>query len=126
MPINARQKGKRGEREFRDVLRAAGYCKARRGQQFSGEQGNPDVICPELPSIHWEVKRCQASQPYKWLSQASYDGMSLVVNGTIVSRIPVVAHKQNGKQWIAILPMDDFLEIVRRSDLPSVNGKSDL
>jgi hypothetical protein len=118
MPLNARQKGKRGEREFRDVLRAAGYCKARRGQQFSGEQGNPDVVCPELPDIHWEVKRCQNSTPYKWLEQARDDAPSLVY--------PVVAHKRNGRQWIAIVDLEALLEIIRRSDLPSMNGKSDL
>jgi hypothetical protein len=33
--MNSREKGKRGERAWRDELRAAGYD-ARRGQQFSG------------------------------------------------------------------------------------------
>jgi Holliday junction resolvase len=118
--MNSREKGKRGEREFRDVLRAAGYCKARRGQQYSGEQGNPDVICPELPSIHWEVKRCQTVSIHKWMEQAITD------SGDFDDVHPVVAHKRNGGEWLATLPMDDFLEIVRRSDLPSVTGKSDL
>lgn len=107
--MNSREKGKRGEREFRDVLRAAGYCKARRGQQFSGEQGNPDVICPELPDIHWEVKRCNVTKPYTWVEQAFRDSKTTYA---------VVAHKKNLGDWIAILPMDDLLEIIRRSDLP--------
>jgi Holliday junction resolvase len=110
MPLNARQKGKRVERSFRDVLRIAGYCKARRGQQFSGEQGNPDVVCEELPSIHWEVKGVQNSSPHKWLGQATNDSKG--------EKTPVVAWKSNNKDWVAFIYMDDLLEIIRRSDLP--------
>ena len=33
--MNSREKGKRGERQWRDELRANGYM-ARRGQQFAG------------------------------------------------------------------------------------------
>lgn len=116
--MNSNAKGKRGEREFRDVLRAAGYCKARRGQQFSGSNESPDVVCPELPGIHWEVKRCEISKPYTWMDQALTD----LTKGNDHS-IPVVAHKRNGQEWLAILQMVDLLEIIRRSDLPhSANG----
>jgi hypothetical protein len=112
--INSCSKGKRGERAFRDVLREAGYCKARRGRQFSGSPESPDVICPELPDIHWEVKNCERGNPYDWIAQAEEDSP-----GDYDSYpFPVVAHKRNGMQWLAILPMTDFLEIVRRSDLP--------
>lgn len=117
MAINSRQKGKRGERAFRDVLREAGYLKARRGQQYSGEQGNPDVICEDIPGIHWEVKLCQCSKPYAWIDQASHD-TGYFEGASWPYKIPVIAHKQNGKQWIAMLPMECLLEIIRRSDLP--------
>lgn len=108
--MNSREKGKRGEREFRDVLREAGYCKAHRGQQFHGGSDSPDVNCPELPDIHFEVKRCQKINPYAAVFQAEKDGH--------YKSFSVVAHKRNNQQWLAIMPMTDFLEIVRRSDLP--------
>ena len=53
--MNSREKGKRGERAWRDELRANGYD-ARRGQQFSGSPDSPDVICEALPWLHFEVK----------------------------------------------------------------------
>ena len=53
--MNSRDKGKRGERQWRDELRKNGYH-ARRGQQFSGSPDSPDVICDGLPWAHFEVK----------------------------------------------------------------------
>lgn len=113
--MNSRAKGCRGERQFRDVLRAAGYCDARRGQQFSGGNESPDVVCPELPSIHWEVKFVNAGNPYVWMEQAIRDSNG---GGIVPSLTPIVAHKRNGKEWLAVLRMEDLLEIIRRSDLP--------
>ena len=113
--MNSRAKGCRGEREFRDVLREHGFCKAFRGQQFSGRNGNADVVCPELPGIHFEVKRVEASKVmYSWVAQARRDSAG---ESDVTSRVPIVAHKQNNCEWLAILPMAQFLEILRRSDL---------
>jgi Holliday junction resolvase len=47
--MNSREKGKRGERQWRDELRAQGFA-ARRGQQFSGSPDSPDVVCDDLPA----------------------------------------------------------------------------
>lgn len=105
--MNSRAKGCRGELEWRDQLREAGFT-ARRGQQFSGGTDSPDVICPSLPSIHWEVKRVEAGNPYGWHDQAKADAGE---------KIPVVSHKRNGRRWLAILDASDFLDILRRSDL---------
>ena len=109
--MNSRAKGCRGEREWRDQLREMGFD-ARRGQQFSGGTESPDVICHALPEIHFEVKRVEAGNPYNWRDQAKADAGK---------KIPVVAHKRNGRGWLAILDASDFLEILRRSDLVSVN-----
>jgi Holliday junction resolvase len=106
--VNSRAKGCRGEREWRDQLREAGFLNARRGQQFSGGTDSPDVVCPELPTIHFEVKRVEAGNPYNWHDQATTDAGS---------KIPVVAHKRNGRRWLAILSAEDLLDIIRRSDL---------
>jgi Holliday junction resolvase len=117
--MNSCSKGKRGERAFRDELREAGYLKAYRGRQYSGRADAPDVVCDELPTIHFEVKCTEAGNPYKWLEQAERDAL----NGK-TAKIPVVAHKRNGKPWLAILPMAGFFEILRQSDLPSMSEKA--
>jgi hypothetical protein len=102
--INSRAKGCRGEREFRDVLRTQGFT-ARRGQQFSGSPDSPDVICKELPNVHWEVKRTQSGNPYKWLDQAMQD--------CGLHKMPIVVHKRNGRNWIAILDIDDLIQLLK-------------
>ena len=99
--INSRQKGAAGEREFAALLKEHGID-ARRGQQFSGGKDSPDVVS-ELTAVHFEVKRVQAGSPYLWLAQAIRDG---------ADKLPVVAHRKNGKDWIAILPMSALLELL--------------
>ena len=106
--MNSRAKGCRGEREFRDVLRAMGFLKAHRGQQFCGLKGNADVVCPEIPWAHFEVKRVQRGNPYDWVAQARHDAKG---------KTPIVAHKRNHSEWLAVLPMDALLEIVVRGGL---------
>ena len=52
--INSKRKGSNGEREIAKILRDHGY-EARRGQQYSGANGDADVI--GVPGVHIEVKR---------------------------------------------------------------------
>lgn len=54
--INSREKGKRGERAWRDELRKMGFTSAIRGVQHQGGKDSPDVVCDELPGVHCEVK----------------------------------------------------------------------
>jgi hypothetical protein len=110
MPINSRAKGARGERAFRDELREAGYLKSFRTQQYCGTAGDSDVTAPELPEIHFEVKFTEKGNPYIWVSQAEANAKP--------NQFRVVAHRRKQERWIAIMPMSDFLEILRRSDLP--------
>jgi hypothetical protein len=105
MPINSRQKGKRGELEASKMLAAEGFP-ARRGQQFSGGTDSPDIVCEALPKIHFEVKRVEAGNPYKWVDQAKRDA------GT---KLPVVLHRRNDSEWLAILPAEALFRIVRES-----------
>lgn len=99
---NSRAKGALGEREFAGILKERGLD-ARRGQQFSGGPGSPDVVCTGLTDVHFEVKRVQAGNPYIWLAQAQRDAEK---------KVPIVAHRKNGKEWIAILPMDELLDLL--------------
>ena len=102
MTINSRAKGAAGERELADFLRQHNVV-ARRGQQFHGGPGSPDVVT-DLDGIHFECKRVEKGSLYDWMEQATKDA------GT---NIPVVAHRRNRKDWVAILPLDKFLELVK-------------
>jgi len=100
---NSRAKGCRGELEFAKVL-ADRKLSARRGQQFSGGTDSPDVICTSLTDIHFEVKRVEAGNLYIWLAQAIRDAGE--------KKVPIVAHRRNKQDWVAILPMDDLLDLL--------------
>lgn len=105
--MNSRAKGARGERQLRDELREAGFCKAIRGQQFSGGSDSPDVRCPELPSIHFEAKRVEAGNPYVWMDQAERDAGD---------KMPVVWHKRNHRQSLIIMRAADFYTLIKETD----------
>jgi Holliday junction resolvase len=103
--MNSREKGKRGEREFAEYLRERGFD-ARRGQQFSGGADSPDVVT-NIPGIHFEVKRRESGSLYEWLSQAIKDAG--------FGKTPIVAHRKNQKEWVAILPMANLLALLSLS-----------
>lgn len=108
--MNSRSKGCRGERSLRDAFREEGFT-ARRGQQFSGERGNPDVIVDALPSIHLEAKFCKATALYDWMAQAEGDA-----NRSGQDKIPIVCHRKNNEEWLAVLKLSDFIQLLRETD----------
>ena len=103
--INSRAKGCAGEREFRDVLREAGF-RARRGQQYAGNPDAPDVVCPDLPHIQWEVKRVQALNIHQAMAKAILDAGG---------KMPVIAHRKNNTDWLCTLRASDFLDLVKET-----------
>ena len=105
--MNSRQKGKRVERQWRDQLREAGFLKAFRGQQYCGAAGNADVVCPELPSMHFEVKGVQNLNVLNAMKQAIND---------CGGKTPVVAHKKNNEPWLVTMLAVDWLELVKESE----------
>lgn len=102
--VNSRRKGKEGELELCSFLRERGV-EARRGQQFSGGTDSPDVVT-SFPHVHFECKRVQAGNPYDWLAQAQRDGGE--------GKLHVVAHKRNRHEWIAVMPLDQLIELMKR------------
>jgi len=100
--MNSCQKGKRGERQWRDELRAAGY-EARRGQQFSGSPDSPDVVCDALP-FHWEVKCVERLNLESACEQATRDA------GT---KPWAVAHKRNHGRWRVTVDAETFFKLLR-------------
>ena len=115
----SRDKGKRGERQWRDMLREFGFLKAYRSQQFRGKApdgSSGDVQCPELPSIHWEVKNVERLNLWAAMAQVLADRPE--------GKIPVVAHTKNNHGFLVTLPAEDFLNILRRSDLVQSTQKT--
>lgn len=103
-----------GELELAAVFREHGFD-ARRGQQFHGGSDSPDIVVPALPGFHFEGKRVEAGNLYKWLAQAKRDAGK---------KVPVVAHRKNKEEWVAILPLHDFLNLLQR--IGSTEGIEDL
>lgn len=103
--MNSCQKGKRGERQWRDMLREAGFLKARRGRQYSGSPDSPDVICPELSWIHFEVKCVEALNLRDAMDQAKRDAGP--------NQTPVVAHKRNHSEFLVTMRGVDWLNFIR-------------
>lgn len=102
---NSRTKGKAGELELAKFLREHGYEDARRGQQFKGGSDSPDVA--GVVGLHLECKRTETLRLYSALAQARRDAGA--------STIPVVAHRSNRSQWVAIMSLEDFLVIWQRA-----------
>lgn len=100
----SRNKGKAGEREAAELLRNHGFGGARRGMQFRGGPDSPDVV--GLPGHHVEVKRCESLSVYVAMDQANEDRRE--------GEIPLILHRRNNKNWLAILPATDYLRLVRR------------
>ena len=105
MAINSKQKGKRGELELAKALRQYGYD-VRRSVQYNGkaEEGQPDLL--GLPHIHVECKRTEKLKLYDAVDQAKRDS-----EGT--EQLPVVFHRKNNCEWVAIMTLEDWMTIFR-------------
>ena len=100
----SKNKGKVGERELAAELRRLFVVNARRGQQYCGGSDSPDVVV-DLP-IHAEVKRCERLSLYPAMRQAVRDAAK--------GKVPVVFHRQNREEWLAIIRLNDLPELVER------------
>lgn len=105
MAVNGKRKGKTGELELAKKLKEHGYD-VRRSVQYNGkeEEGQADLL--GLPGIHIECKRTEALRLYEAVDQAKRDSKGK-------SQIPVVFHRKNNCEWLAIMPLDDFMTIYR-------------
>ena len=99
MGAKSRRKGAAGELEWAKFLTARGLP-SRRGQQYSGIEGE-DVKTEGLDEfVHQEVKRTEALSLYPAMAQAERDAGD---------RIPLVAHRRNNQSWLVILRAEDLL-----------------
>jgi len=116
--MNSREKGKRGERQWRDVLRAHGYT-ARRGQRFAGSAESADVICGDLPWAHFEVKAVERLNIEDAMEQARCDARRIGKSegrgpkSEEGERVPVVAHRRRFRRWLVTMEAEAFFRLVR-------------
>lgn len=103
--VNSRAKGARAERELANKLKEHGF-EARRGQQFCGANGDPDVVCTELSAYHIECKAVQALNIDKAMTQSLNDCQG---------KTPICVHRKNHKPWLVTMYLEDWLELVKQS-----------
>ena len=118
--MNSRQKGAAGERELANILKEHGY-ETRRGQQFSGANGDADVV--GLPGIHIECKRVEKLNVDKALEQSVRDSYAEgLKKGFEV--FPAVFHRSNDDRrkdstkgvWKVTMRLDDWMELFKAWD----------
>lgn len=99
----SRDKGKRGERLWRDFLKELGFTDARRGVQYQGGRDSKDVMCASTYPLHYEVKFVESLNVHAALDQATTDAAE--------EEVPVVAHKRSNEDWKVVLWAEDFFEL---------------
>jgi len=97
--INSRDKGAVGERELAGEFNRLFGTAARRGQQFSGLEGE-DVV--GLDGIHVESKRVENLNIHKAISQAVRDSKE--------RKIPAVFHRKNRTDWLVTVRLNDLVK----------------
>ena len=100
--MNSRSKGARGERELAEKLREYGFT-TRRGQQYSGANGDADVVGVE--GLHIECKRVEKLNLDDALAQSVRDARD--------GEMPVVMHRKNRAEWKVTMRLDDFIQLWR-------------
>lgn len=103
--VNSRNKGAAGERELANILKGYGF-EARRGQQYSGANGDADVV--GLPGIHIECKRVEKLNLYNAMKQSNDNARD--------GEIPAVFHRRNREKWLVTMSLDDFMKIYKVSE----------
>ena len=98
----SRNKGKRGERELANELQRLFGITARRGVQYKGGMGSPDIIT-DIQGVHFEVKRCERLSIYNAMNQAVSDAGE---------HVPIVCHRQNNREWLAVVRLNDLPKLV--------------
>lgn len=98
--MNSRQKGAAGERELSRILREYGY-NTRRGQQYSGANGDADVV--GLPGIHIECKRVERLNIFEAMNQSIKDARP--------GEMPAVFHRKNCEPWKTTILTEDWMKL---------------
>ena len=93
-----REKGKRGEREFAELLRQHGFQAKRDGRL-------DDDLAHDIDGYHLEVKRRETLALPEWTRQAEQDARG---------RVAVVAYRASNQPWRVSLNADHFISLLAR------------
>ena len=108
--MNSRDKGKRGEYQWRDILNKTFNTKYARtplsgGLDLKGDimrtHGSPRTIADEF---HWEVKRVEKLNIHNAMRQAIRDSRPPL--------IPCVPFRKNNEDWLICLRSSDFINLL--------------
>ena len=104
---SSKRKGKIGELEVVNLLKAAGF-NVHRSVQYCGATGDaPDVVVEGFP-LHIEVKRVEKLNLKQAYEQAVHDSKA---NGN--NDIPAVFHRQSRQPWMVTVSLNDFLKLYK-------------
>lgn len=101
--MNSRNKGKVGEREACQALAEHLGIEASRSVQYCGRAGDADLTS-SAEGVHWEVKRKEKFSVYDAVEQAKRE---------CGEKVPVVLHRRNRGEWLAIVPLADLPRLVK-------------
>jgi len=93
MSRSERQKGARGERDFRDLVRTFGFDCERDGRLAADLRHG-------VAGVHFEIKRQERLDVPAWLRQAEAE---------CGEAIPVVAFRRSREPWRVVAPAADYL-----------------
>ena len=112
--MNARTKGKVGEREVANILTHEFGFQAKRTGHHQTQQGHDaaDVFCQVLNFLHLEIKRTQTFDRRSFQHQAA--------TGAKDGQVPVICHRENHGKWWAMLPMKTLFLILQCCDLEAL------
>jgi Holliday junction resolvase len=107
LPVSktSRDKGKRGEREVVNLVKASGL-NARRTAPLQSASANQaaDVELLDFPHLHVEVKRDE---------RMSVDAMCRQAEGDVsAGHTPVVVYRRNNGPWRAVVPLSFLLDLL--------------
>lgn len=100
----SRTKGAAGELEVVHLLQDHGWIAARRTHD-GREQAMRGDIANGPEGVHLEVKRVERLNLTAALNQAADDAPA--------AAIPVVVHRSSRQPWLATLPLDELLPLLR-------------
>lgn len=103
MPINSRQKGKRGELELCQVLHEAFGWDVQRSVQYSGNAGDADLVVRQHPELFVECKRVQNLNLHK--------AMSLAVEQAGGDKVAAVFHRKDKSEWLVTCRLEDLARL---------------
>ncbi len=104
MSTTERRKGATGELEVVALLRDHGWADARRTSDGRGQHARGDITNGPA-GVHFEVKRQERLAVPAALRQAEADAAP--------HDVPVVVHRPSRSPWMATLPLDELLALLR-------------